>query len=125
MVMKNKYSQLYIVFLLILLVHNLEEVLCNLPQWANAYRIVNIWTMNTFVLAVCAVWLLAFLLTIIFCKHKIHSKRMLYIMSLILCINAIQHIIFSIMTMSMMPGVVSSVVLIIPYSFILLRRSNA
>lgn len=118
---KVNLTRLWVFFLAILAVHNVEENILGLPRWANRYDIFNIWTAPHFMYATLVVWCFACLLALLVYKNTKYSSLLLLFATILLGINALQHCILSIVTQSIMPGVVSALLLVVPFGIYTIR----
>lgn len=111
-----KPASLWIIFLLVFTLHNTEEVIYRLPAWADAYMplppFFSQWSFTlTAVLLTVAAALTGYVLVRRKASQNIATLRLFCI---IMVINALSHLGLCIVTGTLMPGIVTSVTLLLP-----------
>ena len=104
---------------LALLIHNAEELLLNLPAWAAAQPqwrwAAGVMPEGRFQAVVMVLTLLALLLAIVGTVRPTRwTEALLLLLAGVMLFNAATHIVVSLLARAAMPGVVTSVVLVLP-----------
>ncbi len=107
-------AKYWIVFIAVFAVHNTEEVLRNLPEWARAHGALTLFSSRTEVM-IAVIFLTAAAATVGYTLERRSSRSsavVLQVFCWIMAANAVGHIVGSLLYGSIMPGALSAVVML-------------
>lgn len=116
-------TKYWIVFIAIFAVHNAEEVMRNLPEWAKAHGVFDPFADRAaFALAAMALTVAAIVAGYILERRKSRSSAVvLQIFCWIMIANALWHIGVSVYVGSVMPGAISALVMLPLLGWLILK----
>lgn len=125
--MDRKLRRYWISAIIIFALHNAEEVFRGLPDWAVEHpQFPTTLSTTSFtwatILLTLGVGVTAYILTQ---KSPQWSKTFLVGFCIVMIVNMLSHITFSLLTQTLMPGVITAVVLVIPvYGWLIYQVLN-
>lgn len=116
-------TKYWIIFIVTFAVHNAEEAVRNLPEWAKAHNVFDPFaSRTTFAAAVIVLTVAAAVTGYILERHKSRkSAVVLMIFCGIMIANALWHLCVSLYVGSVMPGAVSSIVMLPVFGWLTIK----
>ncbi len=120
----KKLTYYWALFITVFVLHNCEEVFRNLPGWSRQHELFGLFP-NAASFTLATVMLTAGAAITGYVLQRNRSRKSPVVLQVFCCImlfNAASHILGSLYTHTVMPGVLTAIVLIVPaYSWLLLQ----